>query len=202
MLDELVVAFVVLWCPVSGFSPYHAYVFLFVGACVDEVASGVVVKAFTGFYGDTEEVVKSFGQIHRLRVCLHVCDDVELIVERGLELSDVQEGWAFAGFGAEEVAEQVFVKKCVFTFGVFDIVKGIFVGFDALVFDDVGESAISGDGFGVFPVFCVDGFLDTGFEGGIKMVSHLDEDVFAFAPVLAIQIDDSMTGSTGSRKII
>ena len=55
-------------------------------------------------------------------------------------------------------------------------------------------------GLASFPLFSVDGFHDTRFEGGVEMMSYLNEDVFALAVILAVEVDDSMSVGTASCK--
>ena len=56
-------------------------------------------------------------------------------------------------------------------------------------FNYVGEATFTRKGFSIFPLFGVDSFHDTRFEDSIEMMSHLNEEVPAFAGILAIKTD-------------
>ena len=88
----------------------------------------------------------------------------------------------------------MFVEKRILAFVKFDVIESVLIGFNALVFDDVGKTAVTGNRFGILPIFGVDGFLDSEFENGVKMMSHLNENVFTLAIVLAIEVDGGVGG--------
>ena len=54
----------------------------------------------------------------------------------------------------------------------------------------------------VFPIGGIDDFLNTGFQDGIEVFALFYEDVFTIAIVLTVEINDGMTGSTGTSEII
>ena len=61
-----------------------------------------------------------------------------------------------------------------------------------LVFNYVGEATFTKKGFSIFPLFGVDSFHDTRFENGVEMIFYLNEDVFALAVILAVEIDNGV----------
>ena len=85
-------------------------------------------------------------------------------------------------------------------FAKLNVIKCILIGFNALIFDYLGEAILTRDGFGIFPFFGVDGFHDARFENGVEMMSHLNEDVSALAVVLTIKVDGGMGGGAAIRR--
>ena len=66
----------------------------------------------------------------------------------------------------------------------------------------MGNAGFSRCRLAVFPVGGINDFLDAGFQDGIEVFALFYEDVFTIAIVLTVEINDGMTGSTGTSEII
>ena len=50
--------------------------------------------------------------------------------------------------------------------------------------------------FAVLPVISIDDLLDAGFGNGIEILTHLNENIFAFAAIFAVEFNNSMSCCT------
>ena len=99
-------------------------------------------------------------------------------------------------------AEQVRGTVALFVKGEVEVVEGVFVGFEAEVFEAVGNAGVGRGRFAVFPVGGVDDFLDARFQDGVEVVAHLDEDVVAGDVVFADEGDDGVGGGASAGEVV
>ena len=66
----------------------------------------------------------------------------------------------------------------------------------------VQTACVVGLGFAVFPITAIHHFLNAGFEHGVKVGILLDQDVFAFSLVFAVEIDDGVGGCAAACEVV
>ncbi len=54
----------------------------------------------------------------------------------------------------------------------------------------------------VFPVFGINHFLHTRFEHSVEIFALFDQDIFAFAAVFAVQVDDGVGSCAATGEVV
>ena len=167
------------------------------------------VLHFEFLEGEAHEVVEGLDEVDGGGLGLAGVGivNLELAAPRVLEACEVHE--VAIGLDIEHVGEEVVLLHGVieaeevgFLVLQLEIVQGVLVGFEAEVFEGMGNAGFRGGGLAVFPIGGVNDFLEAGFEDRVKVVAHFDEDVFAANSHLSLVIQKSVARGSRPRKIV
>ncbi len=153
-----------------------------------------------------EEVVESFGQVHRLDAGFAVAVDVQLVGERPREFFHVEQGFALARLPLEHVLEQIVVELERLLAGSvvkLNVVQRVLVGLQADDLDDARPALrflCRGHALrlAVLPFGAEGDLFDARQEHGVEVVGHIHQDELAPPTILAVQVDDGVAGGAGA----
>ena len=81
------------------------------------------------------------------------------------------------------------------------IVQYVFVGLKEDSFEGVRD-AVTGDRSAVFPVLRIHRLLHTRLCNSVKIIAHLDHDVFTLAAVFTVKVHNRMAGGAGVGEVV